>query len=192
MLTTTPTTGGAGAHVPEVLVVFDQPIKGPGGQNFFAQVCGRSVNDLWEGWIEFQSSDGELTVGTPRETEQPNRNDLEYWAQGLTETYLQGALNRALRCERSIPRHLHIDSTPFFEKPAELFTYSPPLSAEPVLDPFAVYVQGEHILRDQLLALSPDHVRNIIKTYRLEASQGETQREVVESVIAQIRRRQNE
>jgi len=34
-----------------------------------------------------------LTSG--RETTQPNRKTLDYWAQGLSKVYLQGALARA-------------------------------------------------------------------------------------------------
>jgi hypothetical protein len=43
-----------------------------------------------------------------------------------------------------------------------------PLSApHAILDPFAVYVQGEHVLRRQLLALSPDQLSNVILAYGL-------------------------
>lgn len=34
---------------------------------------------------------------TRRETTQPSRDALRYWATGLEPTYLQGALERALR-----------------------------------------------------------------------------------------------
>jgi hypothetical protein len=50
----------------------------------------------WKGWIEFASIDGDSHVRTPRETEQPNRGDLAYWATGLTQVYLEGALRRAI------------------------------------------------------------------------------------------------
>jgi hypothetical protein len=36
-----------------------------------------------------------------------------------------------------------------------------------VLDPFAVYVLGEHVLRGQLLALSADQLSNVIAAYEL-------------------------
>ena len=52
---------------------------------------------LWEGWLEFVLAGDEETVRTARETEQAERDDLDYWAQGLSATYLEGALERALR-----------------------------------------------------------------------------------------------
>jgi hypothetical protein len=57
---------------------------------------------MWEGWIEFEPSDGGAAIRTPRETTQPNLKDLEYWATGLTEAYLEGALVRAL--DPDVPR----------------------------------------------------------------------------------------
>ena len=54
----------------------------------------------WEGWIRFQPSGGGKALTTDRETTQPNRQDLAYWAKGLTYFYLEGALARARRKER--------------------------------------------------------------------------------------------
>jgi hypothetical protein len=51
---------------------------------------------LWEGWVEFEPLDASgPTISSARETTQPNRTDLEYWAQGLSRVYLQGSLARA-------------------------------------------------------------------------------------------------
>ena len=47
----------------------------------------------WAGRIVF--SDGTTTRITDRETSQPNREALEYWASGLEPVYLEGALGRA-------------------------------------------------------------------------------------------------
>ena len=83
--------------MPVILVKFDEPIRDVDGATYFAQVAGRKREDgLWEGWLEFtrMSEDGpSFTSG--RETTQPNRADLDYWAQGLSQVYLQGALARA-------------------------------------------------------------------------------------------------
>lgn len=50
----------------------------------------------WEGWIEFHPSDiTHPTLRTGRETTQPNRAALEYWASGLEPLYFEGALARA-------------------------------------------------------------------------------------------------
>ncbi len=50
----------------------------------------------WEGWIEFVPLDGAVTSRrTGRETTQPDRVALEYWATGLEPLYLLGAFERA-------------------------------------------------------------------------------------------------
>jgi hypothetical protein len=110
---------------------------------------------LWRGWIEF--TDGLSTLRASHESEQPNRDDLMYWAQGLTHVYLEGALERAL--------HATVETT--------LGTV--PLSIEPnvrpiaVIDPYVVFGQGEQILRGQLHALSHDQLNAVIGQYDLGA-----------------------
>ncbi len=82
----------------EVLVKFDEPIMNPRGDLYFAEAVGRQREEdgLWEGWIEFEALDHSGgSISSLRETTQPNRRDLEYWAQGLSLVYLQGALARA-------------------------------------------------------------------------------------------------
>lgn len=51
--------------------------------------------DKWEGWIEFLTETGQRVV-TDRETTQPSRDAVAYWATGLEPTYLEGALARAV------------------------------------------------------------------------------------------------
>jgi len=82
----------------EILVKFDEPIINPSGTLYFADAVGRQRSDdgLWEGWLEFVGIDeSSEPIASDRETTQPNRVDLEYWAQGLSRVYLQGALARA-------------------------------------------------------------------------------------------------
>ncbi len=88
--------------MPEVFIQFDATIIAPDGTRWTPRVCGGIADDgLWEGWIEFVSVDRAGTgVRTPRETEQPNREMLEYWATGLTNVYLDGALGRAIDLPR--------------------------------------------------------------------------------------------
>ncbi len=82
------------------LVKFDEAISDESGALYIARAVGEQREDgLWEGWLEFIPVRGnEKPLCTDRETTQPNRNDLDYWAQGLTRVYLQGALARAERC----------------------------------------------------------------------------------------------
>ena len=82
----------------EVLVKFDEPIMNQHGEMYFAEAVGRERADdrLWEGWVEFVAVDESTDpIATERETTQPNRREVEYWAQGLSRVYLQGALARA-------------------------------------------------------------------------------------------------
>ncbi|HJQ10300.1 MAG TPA: hypothetical protein VJ840_04645 [Gemmatimonadaceae bacterium] len=92
--------------MPEILVKFDEPIPRSDGVEYFAQACARERNDgLWEGWLEFRpvAGDGD-SVNSGRETTQPNRNAVMYWAQGLSRVYLMGALERAVSPTPSIER----------------------------------------------------------------------------------------
>jgi hypothetical protein len=84
----------------ELLVEFDTTIRADDGTNWHPRVWGAIADDaLWEGWVEFlpAGTDDREAIRTGRETEQPKRTDLMYWAQGLTQVYLEGALQRARR-----------------------------------------------------------------------------------------------
>jgi hypothetical protein len=89
----------------EVLVKFDEAVTDPSGVRYFPQAVGRQRKDgLWEGWIEFVAAGGYRSIDSGRETTQPNRRALDYWAQGLTRAYLQGALGRAQSPTEAIRR----------------------------------------------------------------------------------------
>jgi hypothetical protein len=90
----------------EILVKFDEAITDSTGCKYFARAVGREREDnLWEGCLEFLPLDTNCeTLSSGRETTQPNRKTLEYWAQGLTRVYLMGALERARRSPPTIER----------------------------------------------------------------------------------------
>lgn len=89
----------------EILVRFDEPIPGSDGEMYFAQAMTRRRDDtLWEGCLEFTPVKGGEALRSGRETTQPNRNAVMYWAQGLTRVYLMGALERALAPTAAIER----------------------------------------------------------------------------------------
>jgi len=90
--------------MPVILVEFDEAISDASGTVYFAQAAGRQREDgLWEGWLEFiPAKETGRPVSSERETTQPKRDDLEYWAQGLTRVYLQGALVRALSTDAAL------------------------------------------------------------------------------------------
>ena len=97
--------------MPEVLLDFSAPIRGPEGRIYAAQAIGEEMPDgLWHGWIEFSTGDDRELVTTDRETTQPNRTDVVYWATGLTQIYLEGALTRALDVSRSRRAAQHLQT----------------------------------------------------------------------------------
>jgi hypothetical protein len=156
----------------EVLVKYTEPVRAADGKSYWAQACGESRDDnMWEGWIEFSNGDRKLRTGA--ETEQPNRGDLRYWAEGLTYAYLQGALERALRLESGpLVIDVEVPGEPMFDRPADDRPVIRRVTREPgtpaphaILDPYAVYAEGEHILRQQLHALSRDQLVNIARAY---------------------------
>ena len=152
----------------EVLARFSEPVRDQEGRIYRAQACGAPMADgLWEGWIEFVPIDSGPAVRSPRETTQPNGRDAAYWASGLTPIYLEGALGRALN---PTVRRVAAPAEALFDGPApdSVVVSTPrPAYADAVLDPFSVYEKGEVLLRKELGALSPWHLVNIIRAYRL-------------------------
>jgi hypothetical protein len=67
------------------------------GTIYVARICAKERTDgTWEGWLEFHTTDRDKPMWrTGRETSQPNRVSIEYWASGLEPIYLDGAFARA-------------------------------------------------------------------------------------------------
>jgi hypothetical protein len=183
----------------EVFVQFDEPVTSPEGRAFVPRVVGRQREDgRWEGWIEFVPGGGDPVLRTAQETVQLKRDDLMFWATGLSATYLEGALERVLEPLRIQPRTL--DVRPTYDEPAPAFETAPPprpasSQPRPLLDPFDVYAQGEDLLRKQLNALSADHLRDIVKGYALVGEEELDLRELgktslVDLIVAAVRKRE--
>ena len=153
----------------EVLVEFTVPVNREGRLYWPKALTRRAEDGLWEGWVEFATEQGDA-VRTSRETEQPSRDEVMYWATGLSATYLEGALDRALR---PVPARLPAEVRKFSDSaPRPPLRTAMPLSQRVVLDPFATYAEGEHLLRMQLRALSRGHLQNIVEAYQLDAGRG--------------------
>lgn len=173
----------------EILVEFDTAVVGPGGGRWVPRACGRLATDgLWEGWIEFMPADGSaLPARTPRETEQANRDALLYWAQGLTQAYLEEALRRAIEPPRVRPRRERT-ARPYFDQPApHRRRFADDIAPRPVLDPFEVYRQGESVLVGQLSALDTLRLRDIVVAFGLAdptTADGETRDELAATILA--------
>ena len=121
-------------------------------------------NGMWQGWLEFLPIESGEPVRSSRETTQPNRQDTEYWATGLTPVYLEGALDRAQNPLTKAPTRPAPE--PVFGAPATDLAAAPP-AGESILNPFSVYRKGESLLRSQLSALSAWHLVNIVAAYDL-------------------------
>jgi hypothetical protein len=186
----------------EVLLQFDAALADGSGGTYVARVCGREAEDgLWDGWIEFVPGDGSTTLRTPRETRQPNLADLEYWAGGLTVTYLEGALERARDPRVPDLRPREVAAEPAYDRPAPSTPSKPERTAEAggirpraVLDPFAVYAQGEDVLRRELGALDEGHLRTIVRAHDLVGEeemdlQALHRTALAEMIVAAVRRR---
>ena len=176
----------------EVLVEFSDPVADADGITYTARACGTETDTgHWQGWIEFVPSDGGEVIRTGRETTQPNRTDTLYWATGLTQVYLEGALQRALK-PFVIPPPRPI-APPAHDEPAPDFV-RPPM-AESVLNPFSVFRKGESLLRSQLGALSAWHLVNIVRAYELsDMSEAELNRlsatQLIELIVSEVRSRE--
>jgi hypothetical protein len=156
----------------ETLLQFQTPVVGPDGLMYRARACGAGTADgTWQGWIEFDPMGqpaGTGPIRTARETTQPNRAAAEYWATGLTAVYLEGALQRAL--DPPARRNAVLVEDPVFGGPAPSAASirpAQPIRAPSILDPFSVYGKSEALLRQQLAALAPRHLVNIILDYEL-------------------------
>ena len=177
-----------------IVRAISEPLVTTGGGLYTARICGRQRSDgVWEGWVEYEPTDGSPVLRTPRETTQPKLTDLEYWAGGLTPVYLEGALERAIEAEGAIEVELDAPEAPAYEGPAPDPATRAPMALphmgalaegatddidlaereedvevdEAVLNPFSVFAKGEGRLRLHLGALSARHLRSIIRAYRL-------------------------
>lgn len=75
-----------------------QQVEDAAGMRYDVHVCGEARDDgTWVGWIEFHPAGGTSApvLRPDRETTQPDRQALVYWASGLEPLYLEGALTRA-------------------------------------------------------------------------------------------------
>jgi hypothetical protein len=174
------------------LLEYELTLIGSDGRTYTARSCGRQRDDdgMWEGWIEFDSDDGTTTWRTTRETTQPNRADLVYWATGVSAVYLEGALARAMEPPPEVV--IEEPAPPVFDGPAD----APPGAndpGDPVLDPHSIYAsKGELMLRRQLGALAAWHLRTIARARcGMSAAQADAMEklELIESIVEDVETR---
>ncbi|MET0625849.1 MAG: hypothetical protein ABW250_23145 [Pyrinomonadaceae bacterium] len=79
----------------ELIQTYAETLRDSRGMDYTAHAYGEARDDgTWEGWLEFEPADGGASLRTGRETTQPGRAALAYWASGLEAVYLEGALAR--------------------------------------------------------------------------------------------------
>ena len=86
----------------QLLQQFEAPIRDANGNLYVVHLYGRDrPSDTWQGWLVFERRRDHARFATPVETTQPNAQAIVYWATGLTATYFDGALQRALSPDRA-------------------------------------------------------------------------------------------
>ena len=90
-------TWGLVAAEPGLIHRHTEQVRDSHGHLYDVLVYGEPrVDGTWEGWLEFRPLSAALsTRRTERETTQPDRAALEYWATGLEPLYFAGAFERA-------------------------------------------------------------------------------------------------
>ncbi|HEV7242679.1 MAG TPA: hypothetical protein VGQ36_25850 [Thermoanaerobaculia bacterium] len=84
-----------------LLQEFERRITDDRGTTYRVFLYGLSrPADTWVGWLAFERISDGRRFATDVETTQPNAQAIVYWATGLTDTYFEGALARALKPRR--------------------------------------------------------------------------------------------
>ena len=158
---------GLGIVMAEVLASFSTPVTDEFGSYYPRAVGRHASDDMWEGWIEFVPADGGSDVlVTPVETRQPERQHVAYWATGLSQVYMEGALKRA---RNPVTVRVPIIDEPVSDQPAprRVVVERVVPKPEPVLDPFEIGGRNIDILRQELTALNRPRLLNIISAFDL-------------------------
>jgi hypothetical protein len=82
----------------QLIQQYTQPLTDSSNVAYSVRIYGEPRPDgTWEGWLEFHPLDSARPIlRTERETTQPDKEALAYWASGLEPVYFEGALARAL------------------------------------------------------------------------------------------------
>ena len=80
----------------ELIQTYAEVVRDALGEEYTAHAYGEARDGgTWEGGLEFAPASGGAPLRTGRETTQPDRDALAYWASGLEPIYLDGAFARA-------------------------------------------------------------------------------------------------
>ena len=89
---------GPSETLPMLIHTRGDQIQDSFGNRYRVQIFGEPrVDGTWVAFLEFAPTNTTLaTLRTGRETTQPDKRALEYWATGLEPLYLTGAFERAM------------------------------------------------------------------------------------------------
>lgn len=79
-----------------LLQKFEKPYVDGSGERYTVELHGQArPGDTWVGWLVFDRTSDGARLATGPETTQPSSEAVLYWATGLGDVYLDGALQRA-------------------------------------------------------------------------------------------------
>lgn len=138
------------------------------GSEYYASVAAEQRADgVWEAWLEYVPTDESDPLVTPTETSQSSRADVVRWADALTDTYVEGAFDRAAQATvetspRVIARRAIADSA----------VDADVASSEAGLpDPFDLYMGGVTNMRARLAVLPRPMLLDLIETFGLNPAE---------------------
>ena len=74
---------------------FSKTVKKFDGATYKVKAFAAPSDTVWIGWLEFHPVGSGEVLRTGEETSQPDLDAVKYWASGLEQIYLEGALSRA-------------------------------------------------------------------------------------------------
>jgi hypothetical protein len=99
---------------------YEDLLTSPTG-TYRARVYGEQLdNGRWAGWLVFVPIGGGRLIATERETTQSTLAELTRWGAGLSEVYLQGALERALALQPEAELARELERIEAIEASAEM------------------------------------------------------------------------
>ena len=141
----------------EVIANLDYTVIDRSGREYYVNVAGETTADAqWEAWLEFVPLDDTDPLLTDTETTQHTRSAVAHWASTLSETYIQGAFDRAT-----------LDEARRIARTASLVYDEVPLASAAVIDPFESIRLGQDVLRTQLLPLTRAELLTVISSHNL-------------------------
>lgn len=145
----------------ELITDLPHRIVDASGSEYYVSVAAEQRADgLWEAWLEYVPTDESDALVTPTETTQSSRADVVRWAAALTDTYVEGAFDRAAQATigtspRIVAQRTVADSAVVAGIEAEL------------PDPFDLYAGSVTNMRARLAGLPRPKLLDIIETFGL-------------------------